>query len=268
MFVTIRQAISGVLTQIADDHLLVTNQPVTDQAQHARWFLNAIKTLQFSGLLVSNLSSQTQYIAPQFPNLEHIIAGTYVVNIDLAFRASETRNPNAHHQLVTDYFESQRSKKGKPLRLRDIDGQHMEPIRKRAELVTPAAWRGAPGQPAKVKTEIILYFVDKHELSDTHHRGILATYDVFAEEVTSTELVDFYRQNAFDMPGESRNNWANPDSWLIFGLEEYKDVVRHAARKEKRNRREWKRRAPNRHAETMKWEAVAAAELAEKVDGW
>lgn len=248
-FAKMRKRLDEQSISIEDDRVIIHG--AVDLSSVPKWLTNSVRTLEMEGL-IQHLSERSQNHALCFPNLERIIIATYVVNINLAWRASSNTPAPDLLTIAQNYFDSRQSRKGKPLRMRDIAGNLMESIPERVRKIAGPT-TSLPADRKHPTVEMTVYFVDKSIPTDWYTPGFVATYNITTCTVTSISPRYFYRNNLRDMPestspykhktkycygpydeyGNSRdtvrihNNWSNPKSWLLFRHNQTDELVKH-----------------------------------------
>jgi len=286
-FAKLRKRLDEQSRSIEDDRLIIHG--AVDLSSLPTWLTNSVRTLEMEGLM-QHLSERSQDYALCFPNLERIIIATYVVNINLARRASPNTPDTDLLTIAQDYFNSRQSRKGKPLRMRDNAGNLMESIpervRKIAGPTTPL-----PADRKHPTVEMTVYFVaGKSTPTDWYKPGFVATYNVTTGTVTSASPRFFYRNNLRDMPestspykhktkycygpydeyGKFRdtvrihNNWSNPKSWLLFRHNQIDEVIKHWEKMRRRDldiRKAMSLCLPSENGAALAYSHVARREL-------
>lgn len=130
----IRDEAAGIVAENAHGYFIIDG--AVDLSSLPTWLTNSVRTLEMEGFLMQCLPERSRDYALCFPNLERIIIATYVANINLAWRASPNTPATDFLTIAQGYSNSRQSRKGKPLRMRDLAGNLMESIPERVRKIT------------------------------------------------------------------------------------------------------------------------------------
>ena len=245
-----RYEAAGIVAKNAHCHLII--DAAFDLSSLPAWLRGSVRTFEVEGFLLRDLPAQLPTYVLGFSNVERIIAATYMVNRELAYDTSQSIPETDTVAITQSYFDSIRSRKGKPLRMQDLEGNLMESVPERVrKIIGPAAsW---PADRKYPTIEITVYFVNKWSPTGYYSAGMVATYDVATRTVTSASTLWLFRENPIiDLPEITSPNtpdtdhrrggrdpygnrkrtmvvnyhWTNPKGWLYFSQDQYEEFLR------------------------------------------